>query len=82
MSNLDKLVELGAYSCAGDLIFNNKLVGTLRNGDLHLTDEGRKLLNMDISDAVVISETPTAAPVDAAPASSEPVALEDVQIEI
>jgi hypothetical protein len=77
MSNLDKLVELGAYSCAGDLIFNNKLVGTLRNGDLHLTDEGRKLLDMDISDAVVLSETPAPAV-----APSEPVALDDVQIEI
>lgn len=80
MSNLDKLLELGAYSCAGDLIFKNKVVGILRDGDLHLSDDGRKLLDMDISDAVVVSET--TAPVDAAPASSEPAALEDIQIEL
>lgn len=81
MSNLDKLVELGAYSCAGDLIFNNKLVGTLRSGDLHLTDEGRKLLNMDISEAVVISETLTTTTVEI-PVEAAPAALDDVQIEI
>lgn len=74
MSNLDKLLELGAYSCAGDLIFKNKVVGILRDGDLHLSDDGRKLLDMDISDAVVVSET-TQAP-------AAPVALDDVQIEI
>ena len=44
MSNIEKLLSLGAYSCAGDLILGRKIVGHLRNGDLVLTDDGKTVL--------------------------------------
>jgi len=44
MSNLERLMAEGAYSCAGSLVRNNVELGLLRGGDLHLTDAGRALL--------------------------------------
>lgn len=54
MSNLDKLISLGAYSCGGDLILGRKIVGHLRNGDLHLTDDGKQVIEQDVEDAVEV----------------------------
>lgn len=58
MSNVDKLLALGAYSCGGDLIWKNKTLGYLRNGELVLTDEGNAVLAMDIEDAEVKQDKP------------------------
>lgn len=60
MSNLDKLVALGAYSCGGELLYKQKTVGHFRNGDFALTEDGQELLDQDITDVVVKRETPTA----------------------
>lgn len=55
MSNMDRLMAEGAYSCAGALVLRNVEVGTLRDGDLHLTEAGKDLLAKldDVTDVVV-----------------------------
>ena len=44
MSNLDRFLAEGAYSCAGSLVHKNVEVGTLRDGDLMLNDAGKAAL--------------------------------------
>lgn len=51
MSNLDKLVAKGAYSCGGELLFKNKVMGRLRNGEFFVTEEG--LAELEVSDVEV-----------------------------
>lgn len=58
MTNAEKMIDMGAYCVAGDLIYKNKVLGSMRNGDLQLTQEGKDFLDRDISDAVIKSETP------------------------
>lgn len=58
MSNAAKMIEMGASCVGGSLLYKNKLLGNIVNGDLHLTDEGKAFLAADISDAVIKSETP------------------------
>ena len=58
MTNSEKLMDMGAQCVAGDLIYKNKVLGSVRNGDLQLTQEGKDFLARDISDAVIKSETP------------------------
>lgn len=58
MSNADKLVALGAYSCAGDLMWKGKVMGQLRNGDLILTADGLSALSMDVTDVVAKEDRP------------------------
>lgn len=55
MSNLDRLMAEGAYSCAGSLVRNNVELGSLRSGELQLTDAGRDLLAKldNVTDVVV-----------------------------
>ena len=57
MSNADKLIALGAHSVAGDLIWKNKVLGSMRNGDFIPTEDGLALLEQDIEDAVIKTET-------------------------
>lgn len=57
MSQIDKLVALGAYSCGGDLMWKNKVLANLRDGEMYLTDEGKSVLAADIEDVAVKSET-------------------------
>lgn len=73
MSDLDKLVALGAQSCAGSLIFKNKVVGTLTGG-FTLTQDGRELLEREagITDLEVKSETPKRGRKPKAEAEAEP----------
>lgn len=47
MSNLDKLVAKGAYSCGGELLFKNKVMGSLRNGEFHISEAGLAELQVD-----------------------------------
>ena len=56
MSNADKLIAVGAQVVGGDLIYKHKVLGHFRNGDLHLTDEGQKMLEID--DVVVKEDVP------------------------
>lgn len=58
MSDLDKLGALGAYSVGGRLVWKNKVLGTLSDGRLTLTDEGKEVLSMDVTDVEIKSETP------------------------
>lgn len=51
MSNLDKLVAKGAYSCGGELLFKNKVMGQLRNGEFFISDAGKA--ELEISDVEV-----------------------------
>lgn len=75
MTNTEKLLALGAYSCAGDLIWKNKVMGQLRDGDLVLTEEGKAALAMDVTDVEVKSETKRKAKPKAEPA---PLDLDDI----
>lgn len=54
MDVVEKLVSLGAYSCAGDLILNGKVVANLRSGRVEITEHGAKLAA--IEDAAVKPE--------------------------
>ena len=58
MSAFEKLSAMGADVVGGDLIFKHKVLGHFRNGDLHLTEEGQKMLAID--DVVVKEDAPTA----------------------
>ena len=60
MSAFDKLSAMGAHVIGGDLILKHKVLGHFRNGDLHLTDEGQKMLEID--DVVVKEDVPAAKP--------------------
>lgn len=62
MSNVDKLVALGAYSCAGDLLWKGKVMGQLRNGELILTEDGKEALAMDVTDVVAKEDVKPAKP--------------------
>ena len=78
MSNLDKLVAKGAYSCGGELLFKNKVMGTLRNGEFFISDEGKaelEVLDVDAKEAKPrAKKTPKTEP---APAVEPPVAVDD-----
>lgn len=90
MTNTDKLIALGAYSCGGDLIWKNKVVGRMRDGDLQLTEDGVEALAMDVTDVVAKEDKPKAAkglkapkaPKAAAPASEAPAVEPELDAEI
>jgi hypothetical protein len=95
MTNTDKLLALGAYSCGGDLIWKQKVVGRMRDGDLILTEDGVEALAMDVTDVVAKEDKPKAAkglkapqaPKAAAPApapevpAAEPELDADIELE-
>jgi len=49
------LIERGAQSVCGDLIFKGKTMGRYRNGSFHITEDG--LAELEVID-VVVMETP------------------------
>ena len=55
MSNHDRLIAEGAYTCAGSMIYKNVEVGVLRDGELALNAAGREVLAKlaDVTDVVV-----------------------------
>lgn len=81
MNNLEKLLALGAEVVAGDVLWKHKHLGSLRNGDLTLTEEGVKAL--DIVDVEVKEVVEPAAPKrgrkKAAEVEDAPAAADDVQ---
>lgn len=84
MNNLEKLLALGAEVVAGDVLWKHKHLGSLRNGDLTLTEEGVKAL--DIVDVEVKEVVEPAAPAKglrgrkkAAEVEDAPAAADDVQ---
>lgn len=56
VNDADKLIALGAHSVAGDIMWKNKVLGSVRNGVFVPTDEGSAVLTQDIEDAVVKTE--------------------------
>ena len=73
MSNIDRLIAEGAYSCAGSLILKNRELGVLRDGDLVLNDEGRALLAKldEVTDVVVKAPKGKSKKVDAEPTQAD-----------
>jgi len=53
MSNADKLIAAGAQCVGGDLIWKHKVMGSFRNGDFQITEDGKAVLDMDITDVEV-----------------------------
>lgn len=51
MSNLEKLIAKGAYSCAGELLFKNKVMGKLRDGEFYISEDG--MAELEIEDVEV-----------------------------
>jgi hypothetical protein len=76
MSNFEKLTALGAESVGGDLIWKHKVLGHFRNGDLQLTEEGVKALEID--DVVVKEDKPKRKPKAEKPAELE-VEIDDME---
>ena len=60
MSSFEKLTAMGADVVGGDLILKHKVLGHFRNGDLHLTEEGQKMVAVD--DVVAKEDAPAAKP--------------------
>lgn len=55
---VQKMLDMGAQSVAGDLMFKNKVLGTSRNGVFSITPEGEEFLAID--DAPVKQDAPKA----------------------
>lgn len=53
---LDKLLAIGATAVAGEVIWKHKTLGKLVNGDFHLTDEGKAVLEQDITDVEFVEK--------------------------
>lgn len=47
MTNLDRLLALGADVVAGELIWKNKSLGRFRHGEFFISDEGMQALNIE-----------------------------------
>ena len=47
MSDLEKLIAKGAYSVAGELVFKNKVMGKLRDGEFFVSDDGMAELQIE-----------------------------------
>lgn len=58
MSNLEKLIAKGAYSCAGELLFKNKVMGKLRDGEFYISEDG--MAELEIEDVEVKEVKPKA----------------------
>lgn len=56
---VQKMLDMGASSVAGDLMFKNKVLGTSRNGVFSITPEGEAFLAID--DVEVKQDAPKAA---------------------
>lgn len=63
MSNVDKLLALGAEVVAGDVLWKHKVLGRFRNGEFIPTEEGLKALEID--DAVEVKPKPRRAKAEA-----------------
>jgi len=56
MTNVDKLISLGAQAVGGDLVWKGKLLGQFRYGECILTPEGEEALNIEDVEVVEIKE--------------------------
>lgn len=79
MSNLDKLVAKGAYSCGGVLLFKNKIMGRLRSGEFFISEEG--LAELEVSDVEVREVKPRTKKVKAEAAVETVESAENISVE-
>ena len=80
MSNVDKLIALGAQAVGGDLVWKGQLLGQFRNGEFIITPEGEDALNIE---DVEVREVKPRRKKEDAPAVEDAVATsDDVQIEV
>lgn len=73
---LDKLLAIGATAVAGEVIWKHKTLGKLVDGNFHLTDEGKVVLDQDITDVEFVEKPApkrTKKPVDPAADIEVPV---------
>lgn len=71
MTQEQTLIDRGAESVCGDLIFKGKTVGRYRNGAFHITEDG--LAELDVIDVVAV-ETPAPSKRKAKAEAQEPAA--------
>ena len=80
MSNVDKLIALGAQAVGGELVWKGQLLGQFRNGEFIITPEGEDALNIE---DVEVREVKPRRKKEDAPAVEDAVATsDDVQIEV
>ena len=60
MSDLQKLVDAGAYSCGGDLILKGKSLGFLKNGVFVPNEHGEEMLKREAEVTDVVEKAPKA----------------------
>lgn len=63
------LLELGAQSVGGKLMYRQKVLGTMKNGIFQITSDGEQMLN--VVDAVVVDSQASAAPTVAQPTAGK-----------
>ena len=80
MSNVDKLIALGAQAVGGDLVWKGQLLGQFRNGEFLITPEGEAAMN--IEDVEVREIKPRRKKEDAPTAEDAVATSDDVQIEV
>ena len=80
MSNVDKLIALGAQAVGGDLVWKGQLLGQFRNGEFLITPEGEAAMN--IEDVEVREVKPRRKKEEAPAAEGEAPSTDDVQIEV
>lgn len=86
MTNVDRLISLGAQAVGGDLVWKGKLLGQFRYGECILTPEGLDALNIEDVEVVEVKPRrkkaePVESQITAAVTAPAPDA-DDVQIEV
>lgn len=80
MSNVDKLIALGAQAVGGNLVWKGQLLGQFRSGEFIITPEGEAALNIE---DVEVREVKRSRKKEETPAVEETApAGDDVQIEV
>lgn len=80
MSNVDKLIALGAQAVGGDLVWKGQLLGQFRHGEFIITPEGEAA--MLIEDVEVREIKPKRKKEDAPAIEDAATTSDDVQIEV
>lgn len=84
MSNVDKLISLGAQAVGGDLVWKGKLLGQFRHGECILTEEGVACLDIVDVEVKEVKKPRAKKPemVETEITDSVTASVDDVQIEV
>lgn len=85
MSNLEQLLKLqGAQVVGGAVLWKHKVLGLLRNGEFHITEDGKAALNVeDVEVKEIKADKPAKARAAKAPAAAKDYqAGGDLEIEL